>query len=97
MEVITYDQVQQLVEKLPETKLPLVYHFLVELAGKEVEPQSPQADFMRLSPEERHQLLSQQAEQMKAYYEQTADERTEWQAGDFIDELDPILICPSNT
>lgn len=86
MEAITYDQVQQLVEKLPETKLPLVYHFLVELAGKEVEPQSPQADFMRLSPEERHQLLSQQAEQMKAYYEQSADERTEWQAGDFIDE-----------
>lgn len=35
METITYDQVQQLVEKLPETKLPLVYHFLVELVGKE--------------------------------------------------------------
>ena len=70
-------------EKLPETKLPLVYCFLLELADKDVEPQSPQADFMRLSPEERHRLLSQQAEQMKAYYEKTADERTEWQAGDF--------------
>ena len=86
METITYTQVQQLVEKLPETKLPLVYRFLLELADKEVDPQSPQADFMRLSPEERHRLLSEQAEQMKAHYEQTADERTEWQAGDFIDE-----------
>ena len=86
MEAITYTQVQQLIEKLPETKLPLVYHFLLELADKDVEPQSSQADFMRLSPEERHRLLSQQAEQMKAHYEQTADERTEWQAGDFIDE-----------
>ena len=86
METITYTQVQQLVEKLPETKLPLAYHFLLELADKDVDPQSPQADFMRLSPEERHRLLSEQAEQMKAHYEQTADERTEWQAGDFIDE-----------
>ena len=87
METITYTQVQQLVEKLPETKLPLAYHFLLELVDKGVEPQSPQADFMRLSPEERHRLLLEQAEQMKAHYEQTADERTEWQAGDFIDEL----------
>lgn len=86
METITYTQVQQLVEKLPETKLPLVYHFLLELADKDVELESPQADFLRLSPEERHRLLSEQAEQMKAHYEQTADERTEWQAGDFIDE-----------
>ena len=86
METITYTQVQQLVEKLPETKLPLVYHFLLELVDKDVEPESPQADFMRFSPEERHRLLSEQAEQMKAHYEQTADERTEWQAGDFIDE-----------
>jgi len=86
METITYTQVQQLVEKLPETKLPLAYHFFLELADKDVDPQSPQADFMRLSPEERHRLLSEQAEQMKAHYEQTADERTEWQAGDFIDE-----------
>ena len=86
METITYTQVQQLVEKLPEAKLPLAYHFLLELADKDVDPQSPQADFMRLSPEERYHLLSEQAEQMKAHYEQTADERTEWQAGDFIDE-----------
>ncbi|RKU26274.1 hypothetical protein C6499_13525 [Candidatus Poribacteria bacterium] len=86
MKTITYTQVQQLVEKLPETKLPLVYRFLLELADKDIDPQSPQADFMRLSPEERHRLLSEQAEQMKTHYEQAADERTEWQAGDFIDE-----------
>ena len=89
MEAITYTQVQQLVEKLPETKLPLAYRFLLELVDKGVEPQSPQADFMRLSPEERHLLLSEQAEQMKAHYEQTAEERTERQAGDFIDEREP--------
>lgn len=73
------------VEKLPETKLPLAYHFLLELVMKEVEPQSPQAEFMKLSVEEQQALLSQQAEQMKAHYEQTASERTEWQTGDFID------------
>ena len=85
MEGITYIQVQELVEKLPKTKLPVAYHFLLELANKEVELQSPQADFMRLSSEERHRLLSEQAKQMKAHYEQTADERTEWQVGDFIE------------
>ena len=94
METITYTQVQQLVEELPETKLPLVYRFLLELADKDIDLQSPkdidlqspQADFMRLSPEERHRLLSEQAEQMKSHYEHTADERAEWQAGEFIDE-----------
>ena len=86
METITYTQVQQLVEKLPETKLPLAYHLLLELVAKEIEPQSPQAEFMKLLVEEQHILLSQQAEQMKTHYEQTADERTEWQTGDFIDE-----------
>ena len=41
---------------------------------------------MRLSADERRLLLSQQAEQMKDHYEQTADERTEWQSGDFVDK-----------
>ena len=84
METITYTQVQQLVEKLPETKLSLAYHLLLELVMKEVEPQSPQAAFMKLSVEEQQTLLSQQAEQMKAHYEQTANERTEWQTGNFF-------------
>lgn len=84
METITYTQVQQLVEKLPETKLALAYDLLLELVEKEIVPQSPQAEFMHLSVAERRVLLSQQAERMKTHYEQTANERTEWQAGDFI-------------
>ncbi len=44
-----------------------------------------QVDFMQLSLEERRQILAQQAEQLKSYYERTRDEQTEWQAGDFID------------
>ena len=86
METITYTQVQQLVEKLPETQLTLAYHLLLGLVEKEVDPQSPQAEFMKLSVEERQTLLSKQAEQMKIHYEQTVNERTEGQSGDFLDE-----------
>lgn len=43
-----------------------------------------QVDFMQLSLEDRRQILAQQAEQLKSYYERTRDERTEWQTGDFI-------------
>ena len=84
MKTITYAEVQQLVTKIPETELPLAYRLLAELAAGET--QSPQAAFMRLSVDERRQVLSKQAEQIKTHYEETADERTEWQAGDFIDE-----------
>ena len=84
MKTITYAEVQQLVTKIPETELPLAYCLLAELAAGET--QSPQAAFMRLSIDERRQVLAQQAEQMKTHYEETADERTEWQSGDFIDE-----------
>ncbi|MDE0681788.1 MAG: hypothetical protein OXI63_02625 [Candidatus Poribacteria bacterium] len=84
MKTITYAQVQQLVAKLPKNKLPSVYRLLSALTAAEA--QSPQAAFLRLSVDERRQLLSEQAEQMKAYYEQTADERVEWQTGDFVDE-----------
>lgn len=87
METITYIQVQQLIKKLPETKLSLAYRLLLELIGKEVDTLSPQADFMRLSLDERRRILAQQAEQMKIHYEQTADERSKWQSGDFIDTL----------
>ena len=38
---------------------------------------------------ERNRILAQQAEQMLAHYEQTAKERQEWQAGDFINECEP--------
>ena len=84
MKTVTYAEVQQLVAKLPENKLASAYRLLYALTTPEA--QSPQAELMRLSVDERRQLLSQQAEQMKTHYEQTADERTEWQAGDFIDE-----------
>ena len=84
MRTITHTDVQALVAKLPESKLPLAYRLLHALTTAEDE--SPQAKFMRLSANERRQLLSQQAEQMKTHYEQTTDERTEWQTGDFIDE-----------
>ena len=83
MQTITHMEVQELVAKLAESKLPLAYRLLHSLT--EAEGESPQAKFMRLSVDERRQLLSQQAEQMKTYYEQTAAERTEWQTGDFID------------
>ena len=84
MPTITHTEVQALVAKLPDSKLPLAYRFLHSLT--ETEGESPQAKFMRLSIDERCQFLSQQAEKMKTYYEQTAAERTEWQTGDFIDE-----------
>jgi hypothetical protein len=86
METVTYAQVQQLIKNLPETKLPLAYRLLLELADKEVDTPSPQADFMSLSLNERNRILAQQANQMQTHYKQSADERTEWQTGDFIDE-----------
>ena len=84
MKTITYAEVQQLVTKIPETELPLAYCLLAELAVGE--SQSPQAAFMRLSVDERRQVLAQQAEQIRTHYEETADERTEWQSGDFISD-----------
>ena len=54
------------------------------LGDKGQEPLS-QVDFMQLSLEERRQILAQQADQLKTYYERTRDERTKWQTGDFID------------
>ena len=84
MSAITHAEVQALIAKLPDSKLPLAYRLLHALTTAEGE--SPQTKFMRLSADERRLLLSQQAEQMKTYYEQTAAERTEWQTGDFIDE-----------
>ena len=54
------------------------------LGGKDQNALS-QVDFMQLSLEERRQILAQQAQQLKSYYERTKDERTEWQTGDFVD------------
>lgn len=75
MEKVTYTQVEQLVKKLPKAKLPIAYHLLVDLINRDVDEQAPQAAFMRLSLEERRQLLAQQAKQMKGHYEQMSDEQ----------------------
>lgn len=86
MQTITYTQVQNLVKTLPPKKLRRAYDLLKDLAKEDEQNESPQAEFLRLSPEERHILLEEQALYMAPYYEQTEDERDEWQAGDFIDE-----------
>jgi hypothetical protein len=85
MDAITYSQVQELVMKLPSTKLPLAYSLLVSLAENETEALSPQLDYFLLPTADRHRLLAQQAEEMLTHYEQTSVERESWQAGDFID------------
>jgi len=79
MGTITYTQVQELVKQLPPTKLPQAYDMLAELAEKEADTLSPQLAFMELPLSERRQIMAQQAEQIAAHYEQTADEREEWQ------------------
>ena len=85
MDTITYSQIQELVNQLPAAKLPLAYNFLVDLAKKEVDDQSPQFNFMLLPLSERRQIMEQQAEQLVTHYERTEIERQAWQTGDFID------------
>ncbi|MCG9127643.1 hypothetical protein JT359_08605 [Candidatus Poribacteria bacterium] len=82
MSTITYSKIQELVSKLPESKLPLAYRMLTALTDG---GDSPQEQFLSLSVKERQQL-SQQAEQLKTHYEDTAIERSDWQTGEFIDE-----------
>jgi hypothetical protein len=86
METITYSQVQDLVMRLPATKLPLAYSLLVDLASNETEALSPQREFIHLPLVERRRIMAQQAAQMLTHYEQTSVERQIWQGGDFIDE-----------
>ncbi len=86
MDTITHSQVQELVRQLPKAKLPFAYRLLQELTNKNVTQLPPQADFMRYSINERRHILASQAERLKTHYEQTAEERQGWQAGDFLDE-----------
>lgn len=86
MDTVTYSQVQELVKRLPETKLTDAYRLLVELADQKADNLGAHSAFLRLPLSHRRRILTQQAEQIKAYYEQNADERLEWQAGDFSDE-----------
>jgi hypothetical protein len=86
METITHSQVQELIMHLPASKLPFAYSLLVDLTDYEIDIQSPQLNFLRLSISERRRIMAQQAEQMVVHYEQTAGEREAWQGGDFVDE-----------
>ena len=85
METITYSQVQDLVQQLPPQCLPAAYEMLQELTDRSETFQS-QVDFMRLPLVERHAILARQAEELKAHYTHSADQREDWQAGDFLDE-----------
>ena len=86
MHPITYTQVYDLVKNLPPKKLRRAYDMLVDLAKEEEKNDSPQAEFMRLPPEERKRLLEEQALYMAPYYKETEAERDAWQSGDFVDE-----------
>ncbi len=79
---ITRSQVQELVKKLPETKLTLAYDLLVELVENKTEP-SGHLDISKLPIEARRRLLAEQAEALMTHYAETVSERSEWQAGDF--------------
>ena len=85
METITYSQVQDLVQQLSPQCLPAAYEMLRELADRGGASPS-QVDFMRLPLAKRHEILARQAEELKAHYAETADQRKGWQAGGFLDE-----------
>lgn len=75
METITYSQVQDLITRLPITKLPLVYNWLIDLTAKETNQSSPQIDFMRLPLSERRRIMMEQAGQMIVHYEAAHDSK----------------------
>ena len=87
METVARSHIQDVLDSLPPRKLQTAYELLLDLAkedgGDEV---SLQVRFMRLPAHERYRLLARQAEGLTAHYEETAEERREWQAGEFVDE-----------
>jgi|HubBroStandDraft_4_1064222.scaffolds.fasta_scaffold1058691_1 hypothetical protein len=85
METITYSQVQDLVQQLSPQCLPAAYEMLQELTERGGALQS-QVDFLRLPLTKRHEILARQAEELKAHCAETADQRNDWQAGDFLGE-----------
>ena len=85
METITYSQVQDLVQQLPPQCLPAAYEMLRELTDRGETLQS-QVDFLRLPLAKRHEVLARQAEELKPDYAESADDRADWQAGNFLDE-----------
>jgi hypothetical protein len=85
MSTITHSTVEHLVQQLPEDKLPDAYRYLSELATNGNRAPSP-TDFVHLPLSERRRLMAEHSRQMVAHYEQTADDREDWQGGDFRDE-----------
>jgi hypothetical protein len=85
VETITYSQVQELVQQIPEGRLPAAYQVLRELIDRG-ETLEAHVNFMRLPLAERRDILARQAEQLRDSYQDSAAERSEWQAGDFVDE-----------
>ncbi|MDI6768892.1 MAG: hypothetical protein QMD04_04375 [Anaerolineales bacterium] len=84
METIAYAQIQELIMRLPARKLPLAYSLLTELVEKESDELSPQVQFMLLPLAERQRIMARQVKKMVTHYEESAVERQEWQAGDFL-------------
>jgi hypothetical protein len=85
VETVTYSQIQELVQQLPEERLSAAYRMLQELAAYG-EGLQLQLEFLRLPLPKRREILTQQADGLKGHYECSARERAEWQAGDFTDE-----------
>jgi hypothetical protein len=85
MQSITYSQIQELVMRLPAAKLPIAYDLLLDLVSGEPDAATSQLDFMLLPLIERRRLMAEQAEQMVTHYEQTKEERRDWQKGDFVE------------
>jgi len=83
METITYSQVQELVKQLPKTKLLSAYRLLQELTN--ITKQQAQENFFSYSIIKRRRILASQAKKLKSHYEQTTEERKEWQVGEFLD------------
>ena len=85
METITYSQVYELLKRLPPDKLLAAYRMLTELGDGETRMRSLAEEMMSLPIAERRRMLVEQAKQMEEYYRHTADERSDWQAGDFVE------------
>ena len=85
MPAVTYTQVQELVARLPITKLPIAYDLLRDLVSEQSQTLLPQIEFMFLPLKERQDLLSQQAAELVEHYKHTQEEREIWQGGEFGD------------
>jgi hypothetical protein len=86
MRHVTQAEIHDLLSRLPAAKLPVAYNMLERLIADDIVLLPAQQDFLRLPHAESRRLLREQARQMVEHYEQTAAERTSWQAGQFADD-----------